>query len=50
MGDLDWFCSNDEPDVLKWRLASNGVFSVKSMYVDYLNRQTVFLKKIGELK
>ena len=37
---------NDEPDKLIWRLTTSGIFLVKSMYADYLNMHTVFLKKI----
>jgi hypothetical protein len=36
---------SDEPDSFKWNLTSTGIFSVKSMYADYMNGHTVFLKK-----
>jgi hypothetical protein len=36
----------NEPDSFKWRLTTNSIFSVKSMYADYLNGHAVFLKKI----
>jgi hypothetical protein len=36
---------SDEPDIFKWRLTTTGIFSVKSMYADYMNGHTVFLKK-----
>jgi hypothetical protein len=36
---------SDEPDSFKWNLTTKGIFSVKSMYVDYMNGHTVFLKK-----
>jgi hypothetical protein len=35
----------DQPDSFKWNLTVNGIFSVKSMYVDYLNGHRVFLRK-----
>jgi hypothetical protein len=34
-----------EPDRFVWRLTTSGVFTVKSMYLDYLNGHTKFLKK-----
>jgi hypothetical protein len=37
---------SDEPDSFKWNLTTTGIFSVKSMYVDYMNGDTVFLKKL----
>jgi hypothetical protein len=36
---------SDEPDSFKWNLATTGIFFVKSMYADYMNGHTVFLKK-----
>jgi hypothetical protein len=36
---------SNEPDKFKWRLNTSGIFSVKSMYADFLNGHTVFLKK-----
>jgi hypothetical protein len=36
---------NDEPDRFKWHLTTTGLFTVKSMYADYMNGHTVFLKK-----
>jgi hypothetical protein len=36
---------SDEPDSFKWRLTTTGIFSVKSMYADYMNGHTAFLKK-----
>jgi hypothetical protein len=35
----------EEPDKFIWRLTANGRFSVKSLYVDFMNDHTVFLKK-----
>ena len=35
----------NEPDSYKWRLTQSGMFSVKSMYADYMNGQTRFLRK-----
>jgi hypothetical protein len=35
----------EEPNILKWNLTPPSVFSVKSMYVDYMNVHIVFLKK-----
>jgi hypothetical protein len=37
---------SDEPHGFKWNLTTTGIFSVKSMYADYMNGHTVFLKKI----
>jgi hypothetical protein len=37
---------SDEPDSFKWRLTATGIFFVKSMYADYMNGHTAFLKKI----
>jgi hypothetical protein len=34
----------NESDSSMWRLTTNSIFSVKSMYVDYMNGHTVFLK------
>jgi hypothetical protein len=36
---------SDEPCSFKWNLTTTGIFSVKSMYADYMNGHTVFLKK-----
>ena len=36
---------NEENDEFVWDLTASGVFSVKSMYLDYLNGHTVFLRK-----
>jgi hypothetical protein len=35
-----------EPDSFKWSLTTTCIFSVKSMYADYMNGHTIFLKKI----
>ena len=32
-------------DVFKWKLTMNGVFTVGSMYDDYMNDHTPFLRK-----
>jgi hypothetical protein len=37
---------SDEPDSSKWHLTTTGIFSVKSMYADYMNGHMAFLKKI----
>jgi hypothetical protein len=36
---------NDTEDTFKWNLTASGVFTVKSMYLDLLDGDTVFLKK-----
>jgi hypothetical protein len=36
---------NSNNDVFKWNLVESGRFSVKSMYLDMLNDNTVFLRK-----
>jgi hypothetical protein len=36
---------NDTEDIFKWNLATSGVFTVKSMYLDLLDGDTAFLKK-----
>jgi hypothetical protein len=36
---------SDEPDSFKWNFTTTGIFSIKSMYADYMNGHTVFLKK-----
>ena len=36
---------SNESDRFVWRLTSSGIFSVKSMYLDYLNGHTRFLKR-----
>ena len=36
---------NDDPDVFTWKLTTNGVFTVKSMYEDLMNGHTRFLRK-----
>jgi hypothetical protein len=33
---------SNEPDSFAWKLSSTGIFSVKSLYADYLNGHTVF--------
>jgi hypothetical protein len=38
---------SDELDSFKWNLTTTGNFSVKSMYTNYINGHTVFLKGIG---
>jgi hypothetical protein len=35
----------ETPDVFLWKLNTSGIFSVKSMYADFLNGHTVFLRK-----
>jgi hypothetical protein len=35
---------SDEPDSFKCRLTSTCIFSIKSMYADYMNGHTVFAK------
>jgi hypothetical protein len=42
---------SDEPDKFIWNLTTSGKFSVKSLYADYMNGHTVFLRKyIWKLK
>jgi hypothetical protein len=42
---------SDESDKFSWSLTSSGKFTVKSLYADYMNGHTVFLKKyIWKLK
>jgi hypothetical protein len=36
---------NSSNDIFKWNLVESGKFSVKSMYLDMLNDNTIFLKK-----
>ena len=36
---------SNEEDLLKWRLTPAGTFSVKSMYLEYMNGHTPFLRK-----
>ena len=36
---------SNEEDSFKWNLTANGSFSVKSMYADYMNGHTIFLRK-----
>jgi hypothetical protein len=36
----------DELDSFKWRLTTNAISSVKSMYADYMNEHTIFIKKL----
>jgi hypothetical protein len=36
---------NSEPDKFVWRLTDSGLFTVKSMYLDYMNGHTRFLRK-----
>ena len=33
------------PDKFKWRLTFSGLFSVKSLYFDYMNDHTIYLRK-----
>jgi hypothetical protein len=35
---------SDESDNFKWSLTTTCIFSVKSMYADYMNGHTLFLK------
>jgi hypothetical protein len=35
----------DEPDKFIWKLTDSGMFTVKSMYLDYMNGHTRFLRK-----
>jgi hypothetical protein len=35
----------DEPDKFVWKLTDSGLFTVKSMYLDYMNGHTRFLRK-----
>jgi hypothetical protein len=34
-----------EPDKFIWKLTDSGIFSVKSMYLDWMNDHTVYLRK-----
>jgi hypothetical protein len=34
-----------EPDKFIWKLTDSGIFSVKSMYLDWMNGHTVYLRK-----
>ena len=36
---------SNEPDKFKWRLTQSSQFTLKSMYVDYMNWDTRFLKR-----
>jgi hypothetical protein len=36
---------NDEPDCFKWHLTTSGVFSMKSLYADFMNDHTKYLQK-----
>jgi hypothetical protein len=36
---------NDEPDRFKWHLMPIGIFTFKSMYANFMNGHTIFLKK-----
>jgi hypothetical protein len=36
---------SSSPDVFKWKLTDSGIFSVKSMYLDWMNGHTVYLRK-----
>jgi hypothetical protein len=36
----------DQEDSFKWRLTPSGLFSVKSMYINFLNDHTVYFKKV----
>jgi hypothetical protein len=35
----------DEPDRFKWHLTTSGIFSVKSLYADFVNGHTKYLQK-----
>ena len=35
----------DQPDVFVWKLTDSGRFTVKSMYADFMNGHTAFLRK-----
>jgi hypothetical protein len=35
----------DEPDRFHWHLTASGVFSVKSLYADFMNDHTKYLQK-----
>jgi hypothetical protein len=41
---MDIQLSGDQ-DSFVWNLTPSGVFSVKSMYLDYMNGHTVYLRK-----
>jgi hypothetical protein len=34
-----------EPDKFIWKLSESGIFSVKSMYLDYMNGHATYLRK-----
>jgi hypothetical protein len=34
-----------EPDKFIWKLTDSGIFSVKSMYLDWMNGHTVYLRR-----
>jgi hypothetical protein len=36
---------SSDQDFFRWNLTTSGVFSVKSMYLDFMNGHTIFLKK-----
>jgi hypothetical protein len=36
---------NNEPDCFMWKLTTNGLFTVKSMYEDLMNDHTTYLRK-----
>jgi hypothetical protein len=37
---------SSEQDKFVWSLTTSGVFIVKSMYLDYMNGHTKYLKKV----
>jgi hypothetical protein len=39
-------CLDDEPDSFKWRLSTTSVFTLKSMFADYMYVHTFFSYKI----
>jgi hypothetical protein len=36
---------SDEPNSFKWCLTTTGIFTIKSIFANYINGHTVFLKK-----
>jgi hypothetical protein len=36
---------NNDEDTFDWKLSTSGTFSVKSMYTDFMNGYTIYLKK-----
>jgi hypothetical protein len=41
---------NDELNRFKWHLMTTGLFTVKSMYVNFINGYTVFFKYLWKIK